>query len=105
MMDYDFDDFISMLELHDIIYLNEMPRIEWVVNLQERVKFKQLRFTEEKREWMEEWNRIDYWIVNDELMLKRKWFGFGSVCGYRRVKEEGCLKKIWKSLMCCMKKK
>jgi hypothetical protein len=21
------------------------------------------------------------------------------------VKEEGCLKKIWKSLMCCMKKK
>lgn len=114
----DFDDFISKLEVHDMSYLNEMPRIECAVNVQERVKYKGLKLTERKRERMKEINdelaeyelgmdlrmNIKHEGEHGFLIMERKWFGFGSVCGYR-VKEDGCMKKMWKSLVGCMKKK
>lgn len=106
-------------------YLYEMPIIECDVSLKERVKNKGLRLTERKRERMKE---IDIELAEYEMMLlekdlkkikhegehgcvivERKWFGFGGVKGYRRVmrmyEKDGCMKKMWKSLMGCMKKK
>lgn len=117
----DFDDFISKLDLHDMSYLNEMPRIECAVSVQERVKNKavrereiRLKFRKDLDEEVAEYElgedlrlNIKHEGEHEFLMMERKWFGFGGVKGYRRVmmdEKDGCMMKMWKSLMCCMKK-
>lgn len=111
---------LAKLEVHHMSHLHEMPIIECDASLKERVKMAAVKSAERKRLWMQEvWDELaEYEMMLFEKELKkmkhegehgclipvREWFGLGRVNGYR-VKQAGCVKKIWKSLMGCLKKK